>query len=203
MSTLKEPMQSELKILFQALCDGLRQEVRQRHLANLVTKQDFSLAGKREADVASSLAFHLRLAGFIVQVDAYFPGGDTKRRPDFGIWLPAIRKYVYLELKTVAWGNTSRQYYFRPAIWDIQKLTAKKKFNEETDLGNGLIAVGFSNPGKKPSTRLLDMFKKLSQDIGKDYPLYEETGLECVNLQQIDEHSPYAVIGLWFRSYLN
>ncbi|GAI14915.1 unnamed protein product, partial [marine sediment metagenome] len=122
-------MKRELQILFQALCDGLRQEVRQRRsLAHLVPGQDFSLTKEREVGIASSLAWHLRLAGFIVQVDAYFPDGDPRRRPDFGIWLPASKKYIYLELKTVGWGNYP--YYFQGAIKDIEKL------NKETDPQN-------------------------------------------------------------------
>ena len=36
-------LKEELHILFDTLCDGLRQEVRQRHLAHLVTKKDFSI----------------------------------------------------------------------------------------------------------------------------------------------------------------
>ncbi|TET87152.1 MAG: hypothetical protein E3J34_02510, partial [Dehalococcoidia bacterium] len=79
MDTLEERMKRELQILFHALCDGLRQEVRQRSLAHLVTGEDFSLTREREAGVASSLASHLRLVGFAVQLEAYFPSGPQMR----------------------------------------------------------------------------------------------------------------------------
>ena len=50
-------LQEELRILFDTLCDGLRQEVRQRHLAHLVTQKDFSITyNEREIGIASSLA---------------------------------------------------------------------------------------------------------------------------------------------------
>ncbi|GAH73621.1 unnamed protein product, partial [marine sediment metagenome] len=64
---MKEKFKKELQILFHTLCDGLRQEIRQRNLANLATNKDFSLMNEREAGIASSLAGHLRLVGFNTQ----------------------------------------------------------------------------------------------------------------------------------------
>ena len=195
MGTLEEPMKSELKILFHALCDGLRQEVRQRRsLAHLVPGQDFSITNEREIGITSSLAWHLRLAGFIVQIDAYIADGDPRRRPDFGIWLPASKKYIYLELKITAWG-TDWPYSYRGARNDIKKLD--EDFKKGNQL-NGLIALGFSRPKERQENQLWSGFKKLSEHITSDYS-YEEIALECVNLQEMDKRSSYAVIGLWFR----
>jgi len=189
-------MKRELKILFRALCDGLRQEARQRYLAHLVTKQDFSLTIEREVGIASSLALHLRSVGFSVQLDAYFPGGDLKRRPDFGVWLPASKEYIYLELKLTAWGG-SWSYYYQGAIGDIKKLD---RDTNPLNQRNGLIALGFSrNPEKRPD-QLKEGFKDLSRKITEDYPYYEEIGLEAVDLEGMDKQSSYAVIGLWFRN---
>ncbi|MCI2425836.1 hypothetical protein LM597_00165 [Candidatus Acetothermia bacterium] len=154
-------MKRELQILFHALCDGLRQEVRQRYLSHLVTHQDFSLTKEREVGIASSLALHLRSVGLAVQLDAYFPSGSPKRCPDFGIWLPASKKYIYLELKTVAWGNSYHRYYYQGAIDDIKKL------NDDTDplnQWNGLIALGFSfNPEKQPDQLWKGFKRELSE----------------------------------------
>jgi hypothetical protein len=189
-------MRMELEILLRTLCDGLRQEVRQRHLTHLVTGQDFSLIDEREAGMAASLASHLRLVGFVVQLEAYFPSGPRNRRPDFCIWLPASKEYIYLELKTTAWGSSDEQYYYQGAINDIKKL-----YEDQNPLNqqNGLVALGFSKPGEQSPGRLLDGFRKiLSQKVTTDYP-YEEIGLECIDLQGMDERSSYAVIGLWFR----
>ncbi len=199
MSNLKGKIKKELNILFHALCDGLRQEVRQRSLAHLVTKEDFSLTSEREAGVASSLASHLRLVGFAVQLEAYFPSGSQMRRPDFCIWLPASKQFIYLELKTTAWGN-DEQYSYQGAINDIKKL------NDDTDpqnQRNGLIALGFSESEERQPGRLWEGFKKLSHDITNVYPYYEEIGLKRVDLQGMDERSSYAMIGLWFRRDLN
>ena len=195
MGTLEGEMKRELQILFCSLCDGLRQEVRQRCLAYLATGQDFSLTNEREAGMASSLALHLRLIGFVVQLESYFASGSPMRRPDFRIWLPATKEYIYLELKTVAWGNYP--YYFQGAIDDIEKL------NDDTDpqnQQNGLIALGFSRNLEKRQGQLMQGFRKLSQNITSVYP-YEEIGLERINLQGMDERSSYAVIGLWFRRF--
>ena len=186
-------MKRELQMLFHALCDGLRQEVRQRSLAGLVTRHDFSLTNEREAGVASSLASHLRLIGFAIQIEAYFPAGSQKRRPDFCIWLPASKQFIYLELKTTAWGS-DEQYSYQGAINDIKKLYADQNSQNQR---NGLIALGFSDP-KEQQDRFLEGFRELSQRITKDYP-YEEIGLKHVDLQGMDKRSSYAMIGLWFR----
>ncbi len=196
MGTLDMLMRKELELLFHALCDGLRQEVRQRHnLAFIIPGYDFSLTDEREIGVSSSLAWHLRLAGFVVQVDTYVKGGDPKRRPDFGIWLPASQKYIYLEFKLTAWGS-GEQYDYARAIKDIDKLDRGPDLRNHP---NGLIALGFSNPDKRKE-QLLEGFKKfLSERITRDYPHYEEIRLECVHFQGMDAKSPHAVVGLWFR----
>ena len=199
MGRLEELMKSEPKILFNALCDELRQEVRQRSLAHLVTGRDFSITKERERGIASLLALHLRSLGFAVQLDSYIAGKDPRRRPDFGIWLPASKKYIYLELKQTAWGNYSKQYSFAEAIEDIEKLNNKDIYPQYQ--GNGLIAIGFTSlkfENRRPH-RLWDGFKKLSQRITTDYPDYEEIGLKCIDLQDMDEQTSHAVIGLWFR----
>ena len=192
---IKASMKSELQILFHTLCDGLRQEVRQRRLAHLVTREDFSITIEREIGIASLMALHLRLMGFTVQLDAHFADGDPKRRPDFGIWLPASKKYVYFELKQTAWGYYGGQYYFAKAIEDIKKLDSETDPRNQL---NGLIAFGFSTVSEELEGRLWEGFKKLSQDITSAYS-YEQIGLECVDFQGMDDKSSYAVIGLWFR----
>ena len=194
MSNLKGKTKEELQILFRALCDGLRQEVLQRRLSHLVTGQDFSITGEREPGITSLLALHLRQVGFVVQVEAYFADRDPRRRPDFGIWLPTSKEYIYLELKQTAWGN-DEPYYYAGAIKDIKKLDGE---TDQRNQRNGLIVLGFSYNPEELRGRLWAGFNKLSQDITSAYP-YENIGLECVDFQGMDERSSYAVIGLWFR----
>ena len=161
----------------------------------MTTKNDFSIINERETGIASSLALHLRLVGFNVQTESYFAGGSLMRRPDFRIWLPASKEYIYVELKMTAWGNIGKQYYYGAALGEIDKL------NSDTDPRNrlnGLIALGFSFPSEALGGRLWSGFKKLSQDIAKKYP-YEEIGIESVDIQRMDERTSYAVIGMWFR----
>jgi len=186
----------ELQLLFYALCDGLRQEVRHRSLAYLVTGEDFSIIDEREIGVASALASHLRSIGFVVQLESYFVGGHYKRRPDFRIWLPASGQYIYLELKTTAWGNIGRQYYYQHALNEIQKLDAD--FSRQSK-PNGLIALGFSKNPEKQQDWLVAGFKGLSKKIISKYP-YAEIGIEKIDLQGMDSSSSYAMVGLWFRN---
>ena len=192
---ITKKMRKELQLLFYTLCDGLRQEVRQRSLTHLAIGWNISIVEEREVGLASLLALHLRSVGFMVQLDAYFYG-KPERRPDFGIWLPASKEYIYLELKQTAWGDYSSQYYYAKAIEDLKKLDAEI---DPRNQRNGLIAVGFSDP-KKRSELLLENSKKfLSERIAREYPHYEQIGLEQVNFQEMDTKAPSAVIGLWFR----
>ena len=71
MSSSTATLDEELQILFGALCDGLRQEVRTRQLAHLASGEGVSLTEDREAGISSVLAFHLRSVGFLVQVESY------------------------------------------------------------------------------------------------------------------------------------
>ena len=200
MGKITKTMREELQLLFNTVCDGLRLEVWQRRLTELVNRDDFfSIINEREIGIASSLALHLRSVGFLVQLDAYFYG-KPERRPDFGIFLPASKEYIYLELKQTGWGDDSSQYYYAKAIEDIKKLDAEKNPRNQR---NGLIAVGFSDP-KKRSELLLENSKKfLSERIAREYPHYEQIGLEQVNFQEMDKKAPSAVIGLWFRKEWN
>ena len=200
MGKITEQMREELLLLFNTVCDGLRLEVWQRKLTELATGKDFfSITNEKEIGIASSLALHLRSVGFVVQLDASFYG-KSRRRPDFGIWLPASKKYIYLELKQTAWGKHSSQYYYAKAIEDIEKLNAEI---DPRNQRNGLIAVGFSDP-KKRSELLLENSKKfLSERIAREYPHYEQIGLEQVNFQGMDTKASSAVIGLWFRKEWN
>ena len=199
MRKLDERMKEELQLLFHALCDGIRQEVRQRHnLAYIIQGYDFSLAGEREIGISSSLAWHLRLAGFVVQVDTYVKGGDPKRRPDFGIWLPASQEYIYLEFKLTAWGNYDAQYKYKYAIEDIEKLNSDSNLRNHP---NGLIALGFSrNPERRKDQLLKGVDKSICQRIAKDFPHYEKIRLERIDLDNMDKRTSYAMIGLWFQA---
>lgn len=188
-------MKRELEILFDVLCDGLRQEVRYRYnMSHLAPGQSFYLTDEREKGVASSLALHLRLAGFFVQLETYFFSGSLQRSPDFGIWLPASKEYVFLELKQPGWGE-KWSYDFNGAIDDIEKLNGE---TDQRNQRNGLIALGFSKLKETQKNELQERFEKLSRDITDKY-LYERIGLERIDLQDMDDKTSYAMMGLWFR----
>ena len=201
MGKITETMREELRLLFYTLCDGLRLEVWRHRLATRAAEKDylygFSMVDEREVGLASLLALHLRSVGFMVQLEA--EPWNSKRRPDFGIWLPASKEYIYLELKPTAWGERGRQNDYAKAIEDIEKLDGEK---DSLNQRNGLIAPGFSKSTERQLGQLLEGFKKLSQDITSVYS-YEKIGLECVDFQGMDEKSSYAVIGLWFRKEWN
>ena len=194
-----QTMERELNILFGALCDGIRQEVRFRRLAQLTNGQDFSLSQEREPGVQFALALHLRSVGFLVQVESWIAHGSLMRRPDFRVWLPASEKYLYLELKTYGWGRD----------WSYQYSTMEKSVQEDMDklkidgdsgnLPNGLIVVGLSQPSEQRVKHLDQAYEDLSHLIISGYP-YEKIGVKKVDLSGMDPRTSYAMVGLWGRT---
>ena len=192
-------MERELHILFGALCDGVRQEVRARSLTPLNTDEDFSLSLEREPGVQSAVALQLRSVGFLVQIESWLPDGDQRRRPDLRVWLPSSTKYLYLELKTYGWGEGPSYYY--STTWDsVQADMGKLKSEGDSGhLPNGLVVVGFSKPHEQRSRMTLSQaYDDLSQRITSRYP-YQKIGVQEVDLQGMDQRTSYAMIGLWVR----
>lgn len=192
-----DTLDTELAILFGALCDGLRQEVRTRQLAALSISGGLavSLTEGREAELASSIQFQLRLVGFFVQNESYFDTGDLQRRPDFRIWLPASEQYLYLELKPIAWG-TGYNYYLDGVLEDIDKLSQDAAPENRP---NGVVAIGFSRRREPPDNRLQDRCRTLSQQISTLHPEYQEVGVRNIPLQDMDPATRYAMVCLWVR----
>jgi|WetSurMetagenome_2_1015567.scaffolds.fasta_scaffold245771_1 hypothetical protein len=179
---------TELTILFGAICDGLRQEVRYRQLAQLIApKEVMSLTEEREAQLVCSLAYYIRNIGFTVQVDSYFYDEPSSRRPDLAMFLPASREYLFLEVKIIN-PNSG----FSGAIEDIEKLNSVVSARDKR---NGLIAIGFRNPTGRKET-FDNKYSKLSNSIQNKYP-YREIGIKKIDLESMDNQAIYAMAGFW------
>ena len=141
MKTKISDYKKQLSVLFGAICDGLRLEVRHRQLAQLITpREEMSLSEEREAQLVASLAYHIRMIGFTPQIESYFYDQPTSRRPDLTILLPVTRKYIFLEVKKFQpWSP-----YDGP-MDDIEKLEG---ITHPKDKRNGLVALGFRYPTK-------------------------------------------------------
>jgi hypothetical protein len=198
MVTTNKPdnFRSELEILYGALCSGLLQEVRRRSLANLISGQyDFTLTNERgEQGIVPLLGAHLQSIGFIVKYESYFNKTSPNLRPDSRVWLPASHKFIFLEVKMTGWGDSGEEYYWTDSIDDMNKLNALTG----DDSFNGFLSIGFSKP-KESLNQLENGFNKLSSDVTTKFRSYEKIGIERINLLEMDRHTPYAVIGLWFR----
>lgn len=198
MGNLSNIMKRELRLLLDALSDGLRQEVRQRkNWSRLLPdnyKDSMSITGEREMGIASSLSSHLRLAGYIVQVESYVENGNRIRRPDFCIWLPESEKFIYLELKLCAWGD-NEQYRYDYTIEEIEKLDKDEGLRKHP---HGLVCIGLSKSGG--ITQLRERFEqRLCKEIASNYTSYREIGKKFINFQGMDKKTSHAVVGLWFR----
>ncbi len=203
MATSTTTLDDELQRLFGAMCDGLRQEVKVRHqqAALVPDPENVSMAAEREAGVASLLAYYLREKGFFTQVEAYLLK-STSRRPDFRIWLPESKEYLYLELKPYGWGDYCSYYY--ATVWagikvDMDKL---KRDGDKGELPNGMVVVGF---GKNDEHRVKMPLRQAYQELPRSIISgYGEYGYECIDVQKVDLKSmdartPYAMVGLWVR----
>jgi hypothetical protein len=181
---------TELSIIFGAICDGLRQEIRYRQLAQLIApKEDMSLTGEREAQLVVSLAHHIRMTGFPIQVESYFYDEPASRRPDLAMLLPASHTYLFLEVKRVGPYEG-----FQGAINDIEKLDS---VGSARDKRNGLVALGFREP-TGPHERFYEKYVRLSKAITSKYP-YREIGIQKIDLKGMDKKAVYAMVGFWIR----
>ena len=192
-------MDEELRILFGALCDGLRKEVRARYLLSIAGRAGTSATDEREGGLQSVLAYHLRLIGFSVQVESYLDNSMAggRRRPDFRIWLSGSKRYLYLELKTYGWGSAYK-YDDHGTMRRRIKVEIKKLSREKLAFGvlNGLVVVVFSRHKETPSNELLDAYKNLSINIIRPTS-YRQIGLSKVDLKSMDTNTSYAAVGLW------
>ncbi len=190
--------EQELKLLYGAACDALRQESRQRALMRLITHSstgkalNISLSEEREIQLAASIALHWRVIGFHVELDSY-ASGPAARRPDFGIWLPLTKQYLFLELKEIWPGSNYDQ-----VLTDISKLDSMFKSDDEYV---GLLTVGFARHQTDHEV-FETRHRKLSEEIissGK----YINRGLQKIELQDIDDNVPHAWVGMWIHKLRN
>ena len=147
-----------------------------------------SLAEEREVQVQASIAMQWRLSGFHVELDSY-GSGPANRRPDFGILLPVTKEYLFVELKLIGQGRPHRQVQD-----DVDKLNAMFK---DGDKRVGLLTVGFAAHGTH-DLRFKATHKELDEEI-EGPGLYKKVGLSKVQLDDIDDHLPYAWVGMWAR----
>ncbi len=201
MSSGTTTLDKELQVLFGALCDGLRQEVRYRMVARKTVPNYFevSLARVREREKASSLYFQLRSSGYIVQPESYYAKGDEALTPDFRIWLPSVPCFLFLELKVVAWG-ADEQYYFQSVLRDVAKLRDVGNA-DNSNLPNGLLVIGFSrlNDHLRANGLLYNAFQDLSVKVVTKCGSYQPVDVKPVDLHHMDPKTNYAMVGLWVR----
>jgi len=209
MAPSAEIIDKELQILFGALCDGLCQEERTRQLNSLVSGIYVPLMSYTEPSLTAALSSHLRIVGFPVQTEFSFAHdaalravvSNHKLHPDFRIWLPASKRYVYLELKVIDWAKGQRSFASikgpQGALSDFEKLS--KENSSELAL-NGVAVVGFRATRESGYPRLEEKFCSLADRVRRIYPAYEQIGYERFNVRGIEKRSPpYIVVGLWVR----
>ena len=186
----------ELNILFGAICDGVRQEVRYRYLQELLApRDDMRLTEERERGLISSLAFYIRTSGFMVHVEHYWYGDDDgvsdAETPDLAIRLPRVGKYLFLEAKPINPGDNA----IDKAGYDLDKLM---KPTNPQNKRNGFLALGFAFENTQHDT-FQNKYQELSEYITTNYH-FREFKISPVDLKNVgDTKLEYAMVGLWLR----
>jgi hypothetical protein len=183
----------QLEIIFGAICDGFRQEVRYRQLKMLQFKNEksqFLLGTERERGIVNIMAFYIRTTGFLVRVENYLSEGDARITPDLLIWLPvAVTTDFILEVKQVK------------AIGSGEKLIkddlSKLRSCQGNDRFNGILVFGFAKTNDE-HVKLENKYREISELIqNRDFG---KIGPKTVSFTDIDySELKSAMIGLWYR----
>ena len=141
---------------------------------------------EREVQVQASIATQWRLVGFHVELDSY-GSGPPSRRPDFGVWLPHTRQYLFLEFKEIWPGGG-----YESVLKDLGKL------NEMFCAGDqnvGVLTVGFAT-SKTNEPKFQQMHESMSGKI-QESRLYGKVGLKRISI--MDDAFPFVWVGMWVR----
>ena len=186
----------ELNILFGAICDGVRQEVRYRHLQQILSPtDDMRLTEERERGLISALAFYIRNSGFMVHVESYWcdedEGVSSADTPDIAVRLPKTGNYLFLETKPINPGDSA----IDKAKIDLDKLTRPiNSYNKR----NGFLAIGFAKSTTQHA-RFKEKYNELSEYITTNYR-FRQFKMISVDLKNVgDSDLEYAMVGLWLR----
>jgi hypothetical protein len=199
----KQTYEEELKIMFGAICDGFRQEVRHRQLMvyQFPTEENdnFPLNFEKERGIVNVMAFHVRTVGFLVRMENWWCTGDEKlknKTPDLDIWLPNIGTDFFLEVKRIDTG-ISLKAAKNKIKRDLDKLLKAEK---EEDRYSGILTFGFAET-KEQEKELLDKYSKISNYIEK----YENNSFRKMMLKPVSLENTCqtklkcVIIGLWYR----
>lgn len=187
--------QEELLILFETICDGVRQEVRYRYLQNLLAPDDdMRLTEERERGLISSLSFYIRNAGFMVHVEHYWYEDNaisSAETPDLAIRLPLRERYLFLEVKSINPG-CSAITLAQPDLDKLSKATYSKNKR------NGFLAIGFAKDNTRKEI-FNNKYDELSNYITSNYR-FNKFKLKPVDLRDVgDPELEYALVGLWLH----
>ena len=150
--------QRELGIIFGAICDGIRQEVRQRlllYLQNKRERRNFCITAEHERGIVSIFTFHLRNVGFIARPEHYWCNSSeisNSCTPDLVVWLPKTHTDLFLQVKPI-YSTGSYQNA------DLSDLDTMCRLTDENGV-NGFLAFGFCE--KHHESKLIEEKYKVS-----------------------------------------
>lgn len=141
----------------------------------------------REAHVQSLLFAGLRSSGYLTFAEAnYFAPASNSRQIDLAVWLPDVRRWLYLELEPCG-----PHFGYLPVLADAQKLIDDKPTDDRDQL-RGLFVYGFRHPIKER-----DGFPKKYQEMSGELQQrgFTEVGIIHRPLEGVEY--PYVQAGLW------
>ncbi len=198
-----ETYEKELKIIFGAICDGFRQEVQYRQLMVLQfpteQKENFPLDLEKERGLVNVMAFHIRMAGFLVRMENWWCDNDEdlkNKTPDLDIWLPKTTTDFVLEVKRID-ADVPLESAKNRIKKDLDKLL---RAEIEENRYSGILAFGFADNDKQ-QVELRNKYDDISSYIENyDKNSFRKLGLETVSFKDIVNSKPKSArVGLWFR----
>jgi hypothetical protein len=142
----------------------------------------------REVHIQSLLFAGLRASGYLTFASAnYFKPASNSRQIDLGVWLPDVKRWLYLELEPCG-----PHLGYLPVLADAQKLIDDNPKDDQDKL-RGLIVYGFRHPVQEERDGFRRKYEEMSSEL--EQRGFTKMGITSRSLEGMDYL--YVLAGLW------
>jgi len=189
-----ERLRRHLKRLHQSGLHALANEARRIGVLNDLYDDfgDQHLAELREGHAQAALFEGFRADGYFAEAESYYFEGNPRRRIDLAVWLPDVRRWLYLEVKPCGPQGGGKK-----VLGDAKKLLADPSGDIRDQL-RGVLAYGFQRPLEHGRDQYPDKYARLSGRLDKRG--FKEIAIGRAELA--DTGFEYLQLGLWVRDGL-
>jgi hypothetical protein len=153
---------------------------------------DQHLAELREGHAQAVLFETFRADGYYAEAESSYFEGEELRRVDLAVWLPDVRRWLFLEVKPCGPQSGDGN-----VLSDVEKLLTDPSADDRDQL-RAVFAFGFRRPLERGPDRFPDKYTQLSGRLEEHG--FREVGLGTAELA--DAGFEYLQTGLWVRDGL-